>query len=201
MWPWQRSRPEKFMWPLGRNRSLQLQSYIARHALPHQWQHRPGPTPSWSYMPSLVTHIRLFLTTPESPVLPLFIVLRPSVSLSLVLIHYFLDPSNGVQGLWVSGVVSGVVLGVLCPAGTLWCQIRVISGMVCPSALHCAGLVSGYLPGFHLGLAPHPVHPSDPVQGLSDPSSLLSWTHDPRKGPSSLWLALCPRSLSSPAWQ
>lgn len=38
------------------------------------WQHRPRPHPPWSQMASLASHIRLSLTTSESPVLPLFAV-------------------------------------------------------------------------------------------------------------------------------
>lgn len=45
--------------------------------------------------------------------------LYPSVSCSLLLIHHLLTHLSGIQDIWVSKVVSGVVLGVLCPACVL----------------------------------------------------------------------------------
>lgn len=70
------------------------------------------------------THIRLFLTSLESPILPLSIVHTSfcfCFSSSPSLAHL-----SGTQGLWMSAVVSGV----LCPTLAMWNQTAVILGLL-----------------------------------------------------------------------
>lgn len=76
----------------------------------------------------------------------------PSVSLSLPFRHHLLAPLRGTWALWVSGVFSGVVSGVLFRILALWYQTRVISGIVSPDPTP--------KPGGHLKLAPCP----DPME-------------------------------------
>ena len=73
----------------------------------------------------MATHTRLFLTTLESPALPLFIVPTSFYfSFSSTYLLLIVAP----RGFCVSGVIPGVVSGVLCPARALWHQDGVILG-------------------------------------------------------------------------
>jgi hypothetical protein len=56
-------------------------------------------TPPWSQVALPATHIRLFLTTLQSPVLPLFIVPTSFCFSSLPFLHHLLAPLSGFWGL------------------------------------------------------------------------------------------------------
>jgi hypothetical protein len=77
-------------------------------------------TPPWSQVASLGTHIRLFLTTLNFSFLPLFIVPILFFFFFYYFLHHLLAPVSGAWGPWVSGVISGMVSGVLSPACALW---------------------------------------------------------------------------------
>jgi hypothetical protein len=80
---------------------------------------------------SLATCIRLFLTSLQFPLYSLCS--HPSVSLSLLSLHYLLSSSQWCWGLWVSGLISGV----LCPAGAEWHWAGFVLGIVCPPRHAC----------------------------------------------------------------
>lgn len=75
------------------------------------------------------TLIRLFFTTLEFLVMPLFIV-HTSFCSSFPPFSP-LTHLSGTQGLCVSGVVSGVVSGGLCPACAVWHWTGVVTSVLC----------------------------------------------------------------------
>lgn len=80
----------------------------------------PGDITCYSY--KAVPHYPDFLF------LPLFI-----VPISFLFLHHLLAHVSGALCLFVSGVILGIVSGVLFPALGLWHQAGVISGMVLPA--------------------------------------------------------------------
>ena len=69
------------------------------------------------------------------------------IILLLFLFHHLIAYLSGTRGLWVSGVISGVVLGALFPTQTLQCQAGLQHGLPAPPDLsslsrpHSTGLV------------------------------------------------------------
>jgi hypothetical protein len=128
--------------------------------------------PPWTQVASLATHIRLFLITLESPVLPLFIVpmsfcftfssIAPSLTCS----------SYCTRGLWVSGVIWRVVSGVFYITAPGIVVTWITSSIVCPSPLKASTDPNWW--SSHpssprqdlscLVLAPHPESPRGPMQ-------------------------------------
>lgn len=94
------------------------------HAGPHNQMWTPVATQTRT---SPATHTRLFLTTFEFCLSSLYP--HPSVSLSLPFLLHLLAPLSGTLGLCVSGVISGMVPGVLWPASALWHWVEVILGI------------------------------------------------------------------------
>lgn len=122
------------------------------------------------------THIRLFLTTFISPVLPLFIVYSPSASLSPISppIHLLILV---MPRLLVSGVTSGVVSGVLCPTCAMWHEVGVVWDVVCPPGpmWHLAGLLCTQAPWCWTGWESGPMVPDCDISSL-----LPAWPCDTR---------------------
>jgi hypothetical protein len=110
---WQ-PRWDTSFWPLVVTEpTLLLQGHMSEHG--PQWQHRAEP-----YCASRCQHWLLISGCSLPPLSVQFCLSslcpHPPVSLSLPFPHYLLAPLSGTRGLWVFGVVSGVVSGVLCLA-------------------------------------------------------------------------------------
>lgn len=57
------------------------------------------------------------------------------IILLLFLFHHLIAYLSGTRGLWVSGVISGVVLGALCLTHAVWFQAGVVLDIICPPRL------------------------------------------------------------------
>lgn len=72
-------------------------------------------TPPWFQVPSLATHNKVFLTAIDSPFCLSSLCPHSTHFISPPFPYHLLALLSGTWGLWVSGVVSGVNSGVLCP--------------------------------------------------------------------------------------
>jgi hypothetical protein len=124
-WPQVAAQTSYVCLAFGCNRTLLLQG------------HRPKLAPWCGIGPHhcLMWHSSLLIPGSSTLLLSLQFCLsslctHPSASLSLPSLHHLLAHLSGTKGLWVSGVVSGV----LCPTCAMWQKttgLGVISGLFC----------------------------------------------------------------------